>query len=88
MFALVAHNDRKRAWRDTANRSLLTHSRHRAGAGLYVQSCYDFASSYLLLPSRGRNSKADKHSSRRLVFRLPPQLLPLRHNMRVDGLSG
>jgi hypothetical protein len=69
---------------NTANRSLVTHSRHRAGAGLYLQSCYDFASSYLLLPSRRLNSKADKDNSRRLVFRLLRQrLLPLRHNMRV-----
>jgi hypothetical protein len=60
------------------------------GAGLYLQSCYDIASSYLLLPSRRLNSNADKDSSRRLVFRMLRRrlLLPLRHNMRVDGLSG
>jgi len=49
----------------------------------------DFASNDLLR-SRTLNSKADKDSSRRLAGHsmLRQQLLlPLRHNMRVDGLS-
>jgi hypothetical protein len=73
---------------NTPNWSLATHGGHRGGAGLYLQSCYDFASSYLLLPSRRLHSNADKDSSRRLVRMLRQRLLPLRHNMRVDGLSG
>ena len=98
----VAHNDRyreaairslseqKRAWREHSKSGPRDPEPTSRRCGLYLQSCYDFASSNLLLPSRRLNSMADKDSSRTLVFRMLRQrlLLPLRHNMRVDGLSG